>query len=203
MGNRNRIPNTSKSESKQIPVVQIAHLDNYLYQNKCVTVDFSLQSAFVSCKRDLQKVRRTNGTWKERSFNNFLSDNDDFIESFRDTLLTVQKLSSHTMFELIKESNFRHCHKADDQEFAKAITEEIYKTLNKTDTYKQNIEEEVIYQIGFQDSIRLYGIVKGNVFKVTFIDYFHTFDYDERYNTRNVKHYKFCPVTTDLLSFAK
>ena len=50
-------------------------------------------------------------------FDNCLRDAADFVERFKDSMRTINKLSQHSVAELFDGGNeFRHCHSIDDKD---------------------------------------------------------------------------------------
>lgn len=161
------------------------NVESDLYKNKNMIIDFSFEGAFLSLEH--------------ADFNNYLMGKDDFIERFRKIMMDVQKLSSKTPMEIFN-GNYRHCHKiTKDKEEEKAL-KIIKKIFNEVEKYNfdQEVGSEEIFQLGLCSEVRLFGTRKGNVFKVYFLDYYHDFSYDEKYNLRNKKNCKFCALKTDL-----
>lgn len=146
-----------------------------------ITFDLSFKGCFCSVK--------------EQDFNNFLKDEKDFAVQHKKLVDILNKLSEHTMNELISNGNYAHCHTASDEK-AYRIIKNICEKIGLSNMYfEQNIGSEKIYQLGINDSVRIFGTVNGNVFRLLFIDYFHEFFPDQRRNERNGKNYKFCPMS--------
>ena len=157
-------------------IVNIEEIKTYLYKNQNALFDFSYPYALCSGKTN--------------QFNNYLRDLDDFAEKLKGIILNINKLSSFTLEHLMIKKRFRHCHKIDDihQTIAKNAIKEIIQMHRPQDSdiyYSQNIEEEVLYQTGFETGIRFVGIVDGNVFKIFLIDFYHDLYPDERQNSRS------------------
>lgn len=134
----------------------------------------------------------------KKEFNNCFKDENDFVQMYQKCMITLNKLSEHTIYELISDGNFRHCHEVEKENEEKAykIIKNLCEKVGLDEIYfEQNIESEKIYQIGFEDTVRIFGTIRANMFRVFFIDYFHHFNFDERRNKRNLKHYKFCPMS--------
>lgn len=161
-------------------------VDSILYKEYEFIVDFSFEGAFVSCKIG--------------DFSNYLKDEKEFVLKHRELMNDIHKLSGHKLSELMN-GGYRHCHKVSDGDVlrAKEIIKTIFSQLEKDDSYfEQLIECEDIYQIGFESEIRLFGTIRGNTFRVYFIDYYHDFNYDQRRNIRNKKLCNFCPVKSEI-----
>lgn len=159
-------------------------LSNYLYNNMNVVIDFSYDTAFLSCHTT--------------DMDNYLKDEFEFINKFREIVSNVQKLSEKTLQTLINGKEYRHCHKVSWSPKAQDILKKLHRELERTEEYEQVFEGEEFFQFGLLGAVRFYGIIKANIFYVAFIDYYHSFDYDERYNERNTKQYSFCPMTSEL-----
>lgn len=160
-------------------------IDSYLYKNKKLVIDFSFEGAFVSCKKG--------------EFNNFLKDNNEFIEKLRYVMSDIQKLSEKLLSELIAGGEYSHCHKTKNEEKAIDIIKEIFNVIGKKEKdFEQVIGGEEIFQLGLQSEIRLFGTISGNMFRVYFVDYYHDFEFDKRRNTRNKKYCDFCAVNSKL-----
>ena len=156
------------------------------YQNEKAVFDFSFDGAFRSADHG--------------DFNNYLKDEKDFVENFRIVMKNVTLLSRETLNELIISTGYRHCHKLDGKE--DDIAREVIKRLfgvNRTVAYEQEIGDDLLFQVGIQDGVRIIGTIKGNIFRVYIIDYFHSLDFNQTKNTRNAKkNYKFCPMLGEL-----
>ena len=133
----------------------------------------------------------------ESEFNNCLKDSEDFAIQYKCCMNSINKLSSHTLHELMDGKGFRHCHKVSDDKEDKAyrIIKKLCEKVEMPENYfEQNVGSESVFQIGFEGSARFFGTIKGNIFRLLFVDYFHSFSYEERYNQRNLKNYKYCPM---------
>lgn len=178
MANKNK--KICSPEPKDISIPR-SELPDYLYKNEPIVVSFSFKTAFLCCNLG--------------DFNNFLKDEADFVCQFRGLTKMLRSIGSKKMNELTESNGYRHCHKASRQDFAMDIIRNLCERYpNGDDYYQQNFEGEDIHQIGLNDSLRLYGIKEKNVFKVVFIDWFHSFDYSQPHNQRNLRNYKFEPV---------
>jgi hypothetical protein len=155
------------------------------YTSKNVIFDFSSKTAFCSVSYG--------------GFNNYLKNPNDYVEQFRALMRNVGILSDYTLSALINGGSHRHCHKieGDKEKLARSI---IRKLFSDDRAYDQEIDAEELFQLGCQDGVRVIGIIKGNIFRVYFIDYFHDLYPDDRYNIRNVRNYKFCPICGTLYS---
>jgi hypothetical protein len=149
------------------------------YRTKNVIFDFSSKTSFCSISHS--------------GFNNYLKNADDYVEQFRTLMKNVSLLSEYTLSTLINGRGYDHCHKieGDKDKLARSV---IRKLFSNDRVYEQEIDAEDLFQLGFQDSIRIVGTIKGNIFRVYFIDYFHDLYPDNRYNSRNERNYKFCPI---------
>lgn len=175
---KNRIRNTVKPEHV---IVSNITPDNS-YKSKNVVFDFSSATSFRSTSYG--------------DFNNCLKNANDYIEQFRILMKNIGKLSDYTLSALVN-GNHRHCHKIeeDKDKLARLI---IKKLFSDDKTYEQEIDAEELFQLGCQDGVRVIGIIRGNIFRVYFIDYFHDLYPDGRHNIRNERNYKFCPMLGEL-----
>ena len=165
--------------------IDIENLDSHLYKNYNMVIDFSFEGAFVSCKQG--------------DFNNYLQSDKEFIHKFREMMIDVHNLSQKTPNIIFNGGEYRHCHRAKREELVTDIIKKIFKTIGKEDNYfEQEVGGETIYQIGLQSAVRLFGVIKGNTFRVYFIDYYHDFEFDQTKNERNKKSCKFCAINSDL-----
>lgn len=155
------------------------------YTSKNVIFDFSSKTAFCSISYG--------------DFNNYLKSANDYVEQFRTLMKNVGILSNYTLAALINGGSHKHCHKieGDREKLARSI---IRKLFSDDRVYDQEIDAEELFQLGSQDGVRVIGIIKGNIFRVYFIDYFHDLCPDDRRNTRNTRNYKFCPIHGELYS---
>ena len=79
------------------------------------------------------------------------------------------------------------------------VIKNIFSKIGKKESnFEQEVGGESIYQIGLQSEIRLFGVIKGNIFRVYFIDHYHDFEYNQTKNERNKKNCKFCIISTIL-----
>lgn len=185
-----KVKNTINVQKKVVTVKE-DEIPTYLYTNEKAVIDFSSKISFYCCE--------------EGDFNNYLKNEIDFIQNFRLLQKLLNEIKSRPLNELNQAHGYRHCHIASSQPLAQNIIKKLCSQISDNpetckEYYSQNFEDEEIHQIGIQDGIRVYGIKHSNIFSVTFIDWFHTFDYDEAYNQRNLKHYKFEPMKTELES---
>jgi len=161
-----------------------------------LVIDFSFDSAFCSSKKN--------------DFTNYLSCENDFIHKFRELMSLINKISSKNFQkDLIMDKGMRHCHKLQPEKTENAI-DLIEKSLENhpsiLDTKKiesileQEIGGEDLYQIGFEEAIRIIGTYNDgrDIFKVYLIDYHHRLSFDQKRNELNPKLLKFCPMSTDL-----
>jgi len=177
--------NNSTKPNNKVRTIPIDDIDSHLYKNKNMVVDFSFEGAFASCKCG--------------DFNNFLKDNQAFIEKFRMIIEDIHNLSQNPINKIMSDKGYRHCHKSNYEQKAANVIKVIFSVIGKDEnSFDQIVGGEDIYQIGFQSEIRLFGTVMGNVFRVCFIDYYHDFEFDERRNDRNKKYCNFCAVNSEI-----
>lgn len=182
---KKKIKNTTQPDKKVENAISIKDIDSHLYKNSNLVIDFSFEGAFVSCKTG--------------AFNNYLQDSKEFIEKFRAIMLDVTNLSQKSPNKIFPSGEYKHCHKASYEDTATSIIKEIFNKIGKNDLhFEQEIGGEEIFQIGLQSEVRLFGTVRGNVFRVYFVDYYHDFEYDQRRNERNKKICKFCVINSEL-----
>lgn len=180
-----KIKNPIKPNRKVNNPIDLKNLDSHLYNNYNMVIDFSFEGAFISCKQG--------------DFNNYLQSDKEFIQKFRDMMVDVQNLSQKKPNKIFNSGEYRHCHKTKNEEFAVNIIKNIFCKIEKTDSeFEQEVGGESIYQIGLQSEIRLFGIIRGNVFRVYFIDYYHDFEFNQTKNGRNKKNCKFCAISSIL-----
>lgn len=166
-------------------IIDLANLDSHLYNNYNMVIDFSFEGAFVSCKQG--------------AFNNYLQSDKEFMQKFRGMMTDVQNLSQKKPHIIFNGGEYRHCHKVKKEELAADIIKKIFEKIGKEDNYfEQEVEGEPIYQIGLQSEVRLFGVIRGNIFRVYFIDYYHDFEFDQTKNGRNRKNCKFCAINSVL-----
>ena len=96
-----KVKNTVESK-KVVNNIMDAGLDDYLRKNRPIIFDFSLKDVFRSIQTN--------------DFDNFLKDEQDFIEKFKELMTMVSKLSQYSASELFGKTDFRHCHKIEDKE---------------------------------------------------------------------------------------
>lgn len=139
-----------------------------------------------------------------KEFTNFLQDEDEFVEKFRSIRVLLSKISNKKFLEDLIHS-MRHCHIVEGKKL-KITLECIKKSLKKYDDKKdvtsyleQLLGNEKIYQIGFEDTIRLIGTYdeNNNVFRVYLVDYHHRLFYNQSRNSINVRQKRFCPMTSE------
>ena len=180
-----KIKNTVSPSKKVSNTIDLEKLNTHLYTNYNMVIDFSFEGAFVSCKQG--------------DFNNYLQSDKEFIQKFRGMMMDIQNLSKKKPNEIFNGGEYRHCHRAKHEELAADIIKNIFIKIGKSDAnFEQEIGGETISQIGLQSEVRLFGVIKGNVFRVYFIDYYHDFEFDQRKNERNKKNCKFCAMSSSL-----
>ena len=182
--NKGKICNP-KQPNKKVKSEFTVNIDSDNYLTKPVVFDLSFEGAFISIESN--------------NFNNYLRNSDDFIVQFRKVMKNIQNLSTKTMYELINGKEYNHCHKVQNEENVIIILKRVFKKINKSESeFEQELGSEGIYQLGLQSGVRLFGIIKGNIFRVYLIDYFHDCSFDQRRNQRNKKHYDFCPIISPI-----
>lgn len=180
-----KIRNTICPSKKVKNTIELEKLDSHLYNNHNLVIDFSFEGSFISCKQG--------------KFNNYLQNPKDFIQKFRAMMIDVQNLSQKTPAVIFNGGEYRHCHIAKHEQLAINIIKEIFSKIREDDNcFEQEIGGESIYQIGLQSEIRLFGVIRGNIFRVYFIDYYHDFEYNQTKNERNKKNCKFCVINSTL-----
>lgn len=180
-----KIKNPISPNKKVNNTIELEDLDSHLYKNYNMVIDFSFEGVFVSCKQ---------GT-----FSNYLQSDKAFIQKFRDMMTDVQNLSQKKPKIIFNSGNYRHCHKTKREELATDIIKSIFKKIGKEDnSFEQEVGGEPIYQIGLQSEVRLFGVIRGNIFRVYFIDYYHDLEFDQTRNERNKKNCKFCAIFSTL-----
>lgn len=180
-----RIKNSVSPNKEVNNTIDLKNLDSHLYNNYNMVIDFSFEGAFVSCKQG--------------EFNNYLQSNKEFVQKFRGMMVDVQNLSQKKPNIIFNGGEYRHCHRAKKEELATDVIKKIFGKIGKDDNYfEQEIGGEAIYQIGLQSEVRLFGVIRGNIFRVYFIDYYHDFEFDQTKNVRNRKNCRFCAINSVL-----
>lgn len=180
-----RIKNTTSPGNKVENNISIEDIGSHLYKSSNMIIDFSFEGAFVSCKQ---------GT-----FDSYLQNGYEFVNKFRKMLIDIQNLSQKSPSEIFPGGGYHHCHKVKHETLAADIIKEIFQKIGKNDNnYDQEIGGEEIFQIGLQSEVRIFGTIRGNIFRVYFIDYYHDFEYDQKRTTRNKKGNCFCPISSEL-----
>ena len=165
---------------KLIAGVKEETINSEIYKQWDITFDLSFRGCFYSID--------------EKEFNNCFKNTEEFVQMYKNCMITLHKLSGHTIYELLSNKSFRHCHevKKEDEKKAYKIIKKLCEKVELSESYfEQNVGSEKIYQIGFEDSVRIFGTIRANIFRVFFIDYFHHFYFDEGKNERNIKNYNF------------
>ena len=179
----NSVKNIAHESRRAVKSIEFNRLNSYLHTTLPAVFDFSFNLAYNSV--------HTN------HFDNFLGGEKDFLKHFRDMVIDIHGLSKHTLDQLIHSNNFRHCHKISSE--AESIVQEILRELEQqSNDTKQIFDGEEFYQLGLCSEIRFFGIIKGNVFHVCFIDYWHDLEFDQRRNMRNKRNCKFCAINSPL-----
>lgn len=140
-------------------------------------------------------------TYKE--FTNFLKDEKDFSEKFRLIRNLISKIACKDFQkDLLSDGGMRHCHvlEQDKAEIVKECIKKALKSFDDRKSYDEYIDNvlggEKIYQIGFEDSVRLIGTYNEVtcIFRIYLIDYHHKLSYDEKRNAQNNKYLNYCPL---------
>lgn len=173
MNNKKKVRNTIEQQKIVNNIINTG-LDDYLKKNRPIVFDFSLMDVFRSVQTN--------------DFDNFLKDEHDFIEKFKELMTMVSKLSQYSVSEIFSKTEFRHCHKIEDKE--EIVLTMLRKKFDDS-TVKQKFEGEEFYQAGYEKGVRVIGTLKGNVFSVVLVDYFHDLYPDNRRNIRSKKSYKY------------
>lgn len=125
-------------------------------------------------------------------YTNKLKNNEEFALKFKDIFEKLLPHVSDNTFDSLHNEKF-HCHIIRDNEKDKIKL--IYKIVGNLVTnwkpgidvssfLKQNLEGEMIWQLG-NNSVRIIGIRKNNIFNVLFIDYHHLIYPSVKYNQTN------------------
>lgn len=185
MAKGKKVRNSIDPNKKVKNIIELGELDSYLYTNYNMIVDFSFAGVFVSCKQG--------------NFNNYLQNDKEFMQKFRNMIIDIQNLSQKTPSRIFNGGEYRHCHKTKNENFAMDIIKNIFHKIGNDDVnFEQEVGGEEIYQIGLQSEIRLFGIIRGNIFRVYFIDYYHDFEFNQTKNERNKKNCRFCAMSSNL-----
>ena len=98
-------------------IIDLEKLDSHLYNNCNMVIDFSFEGAFVSCKQG--------------EFSNYLQNEKEFIQKFRDMMADVQKLSQKTPNKIFNGGEYRHCHKTKNLEILEKEYDALLSALNE------------------------------------------------------------------------
>lgn len=185
-----KVTNTINTKSK------VNTIEPKIAVQRGLVIDFSFDSAFCSSKKN--------------DFTNYLRCENDFIHKFRELMSLINKISNKEFQkDLIMDSGMRHCHKLNIEKTQYAMNL-IEKALannhldldrNKiSNILEQEIGGEDLYQIGFEEAIRIIGIYNDvrDIFKVYLIDYHHRLSFQKERNELNLKNLNFCPMSTVL-----
>lgn len=151
--------------------------------------DFSFEGLYYSVKGANNK------------FNNYLANEHEFIEKFRQIRKVNAKLTGK-QFDKVKHDANIHCHKLDEKE-ANIARSCIGAAISKYNTgfdvstgINQLIGDEKLYQIGLNAGVRIIGTYNfaNGIFRAYLIDYNHSLYPDERRNKHSKKELKFCPM---------
>lgn len=141
---------------------------------------------------------------KKYGFTNYLKDNIDFFDKFKELNEHIIPSFVNQNFEVLSQGRHAHPIRNSDKEYL--VIKEILKKLcmdynNYTKDeefelwFEQNINDYQIWQLGNIGGIRLFGIRNMNVFNVLFIDYHHLLYASQKHNQINYANYNFCPIT--------
>lgn len=138
------------------------------------------------------------------NFNNFLKDENQFIEKFKDIRRFLDKTNAKDFQkELLGDTGMKHCHPVRDDKYNLAI-ECIKSSLvkhgndNAEQMIDQMLEGEKLYQIGFEGGSRYIGTYDSErrVFRLYLIDYHHKLYPKQRYNQYSTRDLKYCIMTS-------
>lgn len=142
---------------------------------------------------------------KQGEFNNFLVDEKQFIDKFRETRSFIKKMSGKDFQkDLIIPATMRHCHMLRDEQYNQALRC-IQRALNTSgctnseSLVMQLLEGEHLYQIGYEGGsryIRTYNRER-KVFRLYLMDYHHKLFPDQRYNQFSGIQLKYCVMTSN------
>lgn len=156
-----------------------------------IIVDFSSKTAFYSCK--------------VKYFTNFYKSHEEFISLRRELFgQALTYFGDNTLDKLASNSKSTHTHPIKEKDKLELI-EDILRTLLKkinpnvpTHLIQHKVDDymEEIWQLGFNQGIRLIGIRNNNIFKVLFIDHQHLIYPNVKFNDKDVMSFNYCPMTT-------
>lgn len=153
-----------------------------------IIVDFSLRTAFYSCKVD--------------KYTNYLCSHDEFIK-FRKKLFgeALDYFKSKKFSELVRDRG-SHTHVIREkkqldliEKILKSLIKNAYTNLDEksvngmVDNYMQEI-----WQLGYKQGLRLIGVRTQNVFTVLFIDHHHLIYPSQNYNDKDFFKYNYCAM---------
>lgn len=126
------------------------------------------------------------------NFTNKLRNENEFASKFKDIFEKLLPHVSENTFDLLISEKF-HCHiiKENEKEKIKLIYNIVGDLASKwkpgidvSSFLEQNLDGEKIWQLG-NNSVRIIGIRKNNIFNALFIDYNHLIYPNVKYNQAN------------------
>ena len=158
---------------------------------KNIIVDFSSKTVFYSCKI--------------KEFTNFYKSHDEFI-ALRKELFgqALSYFNSTTLEKLSSNSNTTHTHPIKEKEKLELIEKILFKLLKninkdtKDDLIGKIVDNymEEIWQLGYNQGVRLIGVRSDNIFKVLFIDHLHLIYPNPKYNNLDVMKNSYCAMNS-------
>jgi len=131
--------------------------------------------------------------WKSVAVDNFtnrLSDVQEFIEKFKLFQKFIESCSGKTIMAIKRESN--HCHPINTKkelELIKKIIKEHYDNNRIFETiWSQYFADEEFWQMATTNGFRVFGIKKGNKFRLLIFDYYHCIYPSESHNDKSIAH---------------
>ena len=136
-------------------------------------------------------------------FNNYLKGENEFVDKFRQIRELNSKLKEKKYHEITADPNvhFRVIGKKERAVFINCVgraLSEFDKSCDVSETIRQLLGNEDIYQIGLNKGLRVIGTYDACTFKVYLIDYHHRLYYDQRRNKHGEKELTFCPMKSEL-----
>lgn len=162
------------------------------FENGKIMIDFSYPFVFHTCL--IKSV-----------FTNKFKDDKEYFENNRIIFGKALNYFGGYTFNEIKDKH-NHSVKEKDKldlviKILKYILKEYNENFNENDLEKavnNYIGEEEIWQLAFNQGIRLIGTRNGSVLKLLFMDYHHLIYPNEKYNKKDYYRYSFCPMTSEL-----
>jgi hypothetical protein len=127
---------------------------------------------------------------KTKNFVNMLADEKEFCKQHKILQELLLELGQKSIAENLQQ---KHNHVIDDRN-KRALVYEVVKALyDNNKNYTQMIDDEELYNLGLKQGLRLICLLKGNIIKPLFIDYYHCIYADEKHNNKCIDKNEFSP----------